>query len=235
MALLSAILLSSLAGCVSYPAIGGDPNLTVMRELPAPSAADFAVDERPYTVGPFDRLIVDVFGVEGLTNREVQVDATGRLSFPLAGRLAVAGLTPRGIEEVLVEALRNAYVLDPQVSVTVKETSSRLITIDGRVKSPGLYPVIGRMTLMRAIARSGGAGDFANLERVVVFRTVDGKRLAALYDMSAIRRGAYPDPEVFANDVVMVDDDKSQLLFRDIASVLSLAAGPIVIIADRVF
>lgn len=135
----------------------------------------------------------------------------------------------------MTEALRNAFVLDPQVSVTVKETSSRLITIDGRVKAPGLYPVIGRMTLMRAIARSGGAADFANLERVVVFRTVEGKRLAALYDMSAIRRGAYPDPEVFANDVVMVDDNKSQLLFRDIASVLSLAVGPIVIIADRVF
>lgn len=233
-ACLGGLLVVGLSACASYRKLGGDPGLSVLSELPAPTAVDFAGSERPYIVGPFDQLIVDVFGVEGLANREVQVDATGSLSFPLVGQLPVAGKTPGEVEETLATALRQAYVLDPQVTVSVKETGSRLITIDGRVKSPGLYPVIGRMTLMRAIARSGGAGDYANLERVVIFRTVSGQRFAALYDLAAIRRGAYPDPEVFANDVVMVDDDKSELLFRGFASVLTQAALPVVILVDRI-
>ncbi len=228
-----AALVPGLGACVSSYELGGDPGLSVIRDLPAPTAADFAGEERPYIIGPFDKLTIDVFGIEGLANREVQVDATGKLSFPLVGLLEVAGKTPPEVEQSLAAALREAYVLDPQVTVTVRETGSRLITIDGRVSAPGLYPVIGKMTLMRAIARSGGAAEFANLERVVIFRTVNGQRMAALYDLAAIRRGAYPDPEVFANDVVLVDDDKSQLLFRNFTTILSQTAFPLVIILDR--
>jgi polysaccharide biosynthesis/export protein len=228
-----AVLLAALSGCVSNREIGGDPDLAVLSELPAPTAADYAGDERPYVVGPYDRLVVDVFGIDGLANREVQVDATGNLSFPLAGLLYVAGRTPRETEMAIAEALREAYVLDPQVTVAVKETGNRLITIDGRINSPGLYPVVGRMTLMQLVARSGGVAEYADLERVVVFRKVEGQRMAALYDLAAIRRGAYADPEVYANDVVLVDDSKSQLLFRNFTSILTQTALPIVILADR--
>lgn len=231
---IAAILAAALSGCVTNQELGGDPALTVLNDLPAPEGTDFLDEERAYIVGPFDRLVIDVFGIEGLANREVQVDASGSLSFPLAGSMRVAGQTPREVEQILASALVDAFVLDPQVTVTVKETGSRLVTIDGRVASPGLYPVIGRMTLMRAIARAGGAAEFANLERVVVFRTVDGQRFAALYDLAAIRRGAYADPEIFANDVLLVDDNRSQLLFRDFTTILTQAAIPIVIVLDRI-
>jgi polysaccharide export outer membrane protein len=230
---LAASLAAALSGCIANQELGGDPALTVLDGLPNPAGTDFVDEERAYIVGPFDRLVIDVFGIEGLAAREVQVDATGSLSFPLAGSIRVAGQTPREVEQILASALVDAFVLDPQVTVTVKETGSRLVTIDGRVASPGLYPVIGRMTLMRAIARAGGASELANLERVVVFRTVEGQRFAALYDLAAIRRGAYDDPEIFANDVLLVDDNRSQLLFRDITSVLAQLTTPIVIILDR--
>jgi polysaccharide biosynthesis/export protein len=229
----AAALAVALTGCVSNKDLGGDPALTVLNDLPSPAGTDFVDEERAYIVGPFDRLVIDVFGIEGLANREVQVDATGGLSFPLAGSMRVADKTPREVEQILAAALVDAFVLDPQVTVTVKETGSRLVTIDGRVASPGLYPVIGRITLMRAIARAGGAAEFANLERVVVFRTVNGQRFAALYDLAAIRRGAYADPEIFANDIVLVDDNGSQLLFRDFTTILTQAALPIVIVLDR--
>ncbi len=62
------------------------------------------------------------------------------------------------------------------------------------------------MTLLRAMAVAGGTTEFSKLDDVVIFRTVQGERLAALYDLNAIRHGKYADPDVYANDVVMVGD-----------------------------
>lgn len=229
----AALLVPAMSGCASTRELGGDPNLVVLRDLPAPTVADYARQERPYIIGPYDRLVVDVFGLDGLANRDAQVDADGILSFPLVGLVRLAGRTPREAEQIIADALRDAYVLKPQVTVAVKETGNRLVTVDGRINSPGLYPVVGRMTLMQVIARSGGVTDLANLERVVVFREVGGQRLAALYDLAAIRNGAYADPEIYANDIVLVDDDRSQLLFRNFSTLLTQTALPIILIVDR--
>lgn len=219
----------------SSRALGGDPNMKIVSgtELPAPDRADIINSDRPYLIGPFDKLIIDVFGIEELSKKEVQTDASGRISFPLAGVVEAAGLTPGELEQVLQRRLRGAYIRDPQVTVNLKETVSQVITVDGQVKEPGLYPVIGRMTLMRAVATAKGADELAKLSDVVVFRTVKGQKLAALYNLKAIRRGAYPDPEVFANDVVVVGDSSARRLFKDILQVLPSISTPIVIALQR--
>ncbi|WP_225008240.1 MULTISPECIES: polysaccharide biosynthesis/export family protein [Novosphingobium] len=224
-----------LAGCVSAPQFGGDPGLKVLRaqELPAPDRMDQVSDARAYFVGPFDKLIIDVFGVDELSKRTIQVDASGRISFPLAGIIEVAGMTPGEIETRLADRLRTAYVRDPQVTVNLSETVSQVVTVEGQVKQPGLYPVIGHMTLMRAIARAQGTDEFSQLNDVIVFRTVKNERLAALYDLRQIRHGAYPDPEIFANDVVMVGDSEARRRFKDILQIMPAVATPLVIAADR--
>lgn len=228
------LLMTACAGSSSR-ALGGDPNMKIVSgtELPAPDRADIINSDRPYLIGPFDKLIIDVFGIEELSKKEVQTDASGRISFPLAGVVEAAGLTPGELEQVLQRRLRGAYIRDPQVTVNLKETVSQVITVDGQVKEPGLYPVIGRMTLMRAVATAKGADELAKLSDVVVFRTVKGQKLAALYNLKAIRRGAYPDPEVFANDVVVVGDSSARRLFKDILQVLPSISTPIVIALQR--
>lgn len=232
---LAGLLAASLSACGTSRELGGDPQLTVLPagELPAPSIADFTAVSRPYIVGPFDRLAIDVFGIQELTGREVQVDAAGRISFPLAGVIQVSGQTPGEIEALLAERLRQAFVRNPQVTVNLKEAVSQVVTVAGQVKKPGLYPVMGRMTLLQAIARAEGTDEFSDLEDVVVFRTVQGRRLAALYDVDGIRRGAYPDPEIYPNDVVMIGDNTSRRLFKDFLTTFSLVSGPLVIALDR--
>ncbi|WP_447411839.1 SLBB domain-containing protein, partial [Clostridium perfringens] len=79
---------------------------------------------------------------------------------------------------------------------------AQTVAIDGQVNTPGLYPVVGRMTLMRAIASAKGLADFAQPSYVVVYRRVNNQEMAALYDLRAIRNGAYADPDIFANDIV---------------------------------
>lgn len=226
--------LLSLASCASTLQVGGDPDLQIYQgALPRPERVDMTAAAQPYLVGPFDRLTIDVFGIDELSKREVQVDASGRISFPLAGVLEVSGLTPGEIEQNLASRLSSNYVREPQVTVNLKETISQLITIDGEVKKPGLYPVVGHMTLMRAISRAEGTTEFSKLDDVIIFRTVQGKRLAALYDLKAIRHGVYADPEVFANDVVMVGDSVARRRFKDILMAMPAIITPLVIGADR--
>ena len=188
---------------------------------------------RPYLVGPFDKLLIDVFGVEAMSERKVQVDASGRISFPLVGSFEVAGLTPFEIEDELETRLAQAFVRDPQVTVNLEETVSQVITVDGQVMKPGLYPVLGRMTLMQTIATAQGTSEFAKLEDVVVFRTSEGQRYAALYNLAAIRRGYYDDPEMYAGDVVVVGESRARRLFRDLLAISPLLTSPLVAVLNN--
>ena len=198
-------------------------------QLPEPLRVDLFEQNRPYLIGPFDKLIIDVFGIEELSKQEVQTDAGGRISFPLAGIMEAAGKTPGELEEEIEQRLRGQYVRDPQVSVNLKETVSQVVTVDGQVKKPGLYPVIGKMTLMRAVATAEGTAEFAKLDDIVIFRTVNGQKMAALYNLKAIRRGYYDDPEIFANDVVIVGDSTARRLFKDGLQLLPLLTTPLII------
>lgn len=227
------LALSACAGKTSLGSPSGEPSaVSIARPgtLPPPEKRDIVGNDRPYLIGPFDKLTIDVFGVEELSKKEVQTDAGGRISFPLAGIVNAAGLTPAEIEEVLEQRLRGQFVRDPQVTVNLKEAVSQVITVDGQVREPGLYPVVGRMTLMRAVATAKGTDEFAKLEDVVVFRTVGGQKMAAIYNLSAIRRGRYDDPEVFANDVVVVGDSPARRLFKNALQVVPTIASSLILL-----
>lgn len=236
-AVLSILMLC--AACAGNQPLGNRPGgaagtdqvvVTDASNLPPPERADLIAQNRPYLIGPFDKLTIDVFGIEELSEKEVQTDAGGRISFPLAGIVEAAGKTPGELEEILEERLRGRFVRDPQVTVNLKETVSQVVTVDGEVKEPGLYPVIGKMTLMRAVATAKGASEFAKLDDVVVFRTVGGQKMAALYNLKAIRRGYYQDPEIFANDVVVVGDSKARRIFKDALQLVPLLTTPIIVL-----
>jgi len=228
MRLLPALLLLATAACAT-PQMGQSPDTQFLdsASLPMPHRADMLSASRPYLIGPFDKLNIDVFGVEELA-REVQIDASGRLSFPLIGVVEAAGLTPGELAAAIETRLAGRFVRQPQVTVNLMETVSQVITVDGEVKEPGLYPVIGNMTLIRAVATAGGTTQLAGLENVVVFRTVDGQRYARLYNLKAIRMGNYEDPQMYANDVIVVSESTARRLFRDLLTAAPLLTTPII-------
>lgn len=220
---------ATLAGCSHVrPLAGGNLAVLPMTELPPPTPALAQSAERPYLIGPFDKVEVDVFGVPELSRREIQTDASGRISFPLAGSIDANNLTPEQLATEIANRLRDHYVRNPQVTVNLVESVSRVVTVDGEVREPGRYPVIGRMTLMRAIASARGVSEFARLSEVVVFREVGDQHMAALYNLAAIRAGQYRDPEIFAGDIVMVGNSPGRRLFRDILQAAPLITTPII-------
>ena len=228
-----ALVLAALVSACASPQIGTDPgvNLVQQAELPAPTRADVAATERPYLVGPFDKLTIDVFGVEELQKKEFQIDASGRLSFPFVGTVEAGGRTPQEISDLLTSRLRGTIIREPQVTVNLAETVSQLVTVEGAVNQPGRYPVIGKMTLLRAIAIARGTNDVARQDSVLIFREVGGQRYAGAYNLAAIRQGNYLDPEVYANDVVVVGDSSTRKLFRDLSPLL---VSPLVVLLQSI-
>jgi polysaccharide export outer membrane protein len=232
--LLTPFVALALASCAHTPPFAPGPHLTLTeaQALPPPAGVDPNSEVRPYRIGPFDTLTVNVFGVSELSQK-VQVDSGGRISLPLIGGLDAQGRTPDELAREIAGRLRGRYLKDPQVSVNLEDTVSQVVTVDGQVREPGLYPVVGRMTLVRAVATAKGATEFAKLEDVVVFRKVGDRDMAALYNLQAIRRGMYPDPEIYANDVIVVGDSPARRMFKDVLQAGGLIATPIVAILQN--
>lgn len=208
------------------------PRLTVVPEsgfLPAPNRTDLTAADRPSLIGPLDTIQVDVFNVPDL-GREIQVDASGRISMPLIGTIDASGKTAGELARMIETALRGRYVRNPEVIVNIKSSVSQVVTVDGQVVEPGLYPVTNQMTLMRVIASAKGLSEYAREDDVVILRTVNGRKMAGLYNIAAVRRGAYDDPLIYANDVIIVGDSPQRRLFRDFVSLSPLLAGPLIAI-----
>lgn len=226
------VALVTLAGCAGKPKpLVSSPEVIALdaKELPNPVLLNDP-GTKPYAIGPLDKLQIYVVGIEELSLVDVQVDPMGRISMPLAGVIVVGGLQLPEVEQEIVLRLRLAHVRNPVVSVNYKEVVSQTFSIDGEVKRPGLYPAPVKLTLMQAVARGEGISDVANLEDVVVFRTVKDQRYAALFNLKAIRRGAYGDPAIFPGDIIIVGDSKARRLFLQILQVVPLLTPVIVLI-----
>lgn len=228
--LLLTVLGVGLAGCGGRPQLVGSPSITVIEasSLPAPDGSPAERAALPYRVGANDKLLVDVAGIEALKDREFQTDISGDLALPLAGRIHADGMTLAQLESVIEAKLRAAHVRRPDVSVNPIETKSQVVTVDGSVTQPGLYPVTQDTTLMKAVASAKGVSEFARLNDVVVFRKVGDKQMVALFNLGAIRRGLYPDPRIFAGDTVVVGESGSRRLFQNIVQAGALITAPII-------
>ena len=232
----AAVASLALVSCASSsPDMTGAANLNMVTAsaFPTPTLDDLSASDRPYRVGPFDKLTIDVFGSEELSKKEVQVDASGRITFPLIGTIEVAGKTPGEVGEAMQDLFRGRFIRNPQVTVNLKEIVSQTVTIGGEVKKPGVYPIVGKMTLMTAIASAEGWTDISSRSEVVVFRTVKSQDYAAVYNVKAIQKGRYTDPEVFANDIVMVGDSQSRKIWKDFLVASPLIAPVILLLGQR--
>lgn len=211
-----AMFLCVLLGACSSS--GGTRDAEAMgRSLPAPdttSASGAYRGATDYRIGAQDLLAISVFGVQELA-KEVRVNSNGQISLPLIGGMMAGGLTIPELERELARKYADGYLQNPQVSVFVKEFTSQRVTLEGAVAKPGIYPITGRTTLLQAIALAGGIDDkTADLGGIVLMRQVDGKRMAAAYDLREVRRGVVADPVIYGDDIVVVEQSASKTALR---------------------
>lgn len=189
----------------------------------SPRATTSASVDASYLIVPGDALTVKVFQADSLS-QEYRVDPSGKITMPLIGEVSAIGVTPQALGTTIARRLDEKYLRNPDVIVAVKESRSRNITVDGSVKNAGVFPVTGDLTLIQAVALARGTDADANPRRVAIFRTIEGKRMAAAFDLTAVRRGESPDPRVYAGDIIVVDGKRGNSLFRDVISTLPVLA-----------
>lgn len=168
-----------------------------------------------YVIGPQDKLTIRVFEVKDLSFENEQVDASGEIMLPLIGKMMAAGKTPDQLEEEISHRLEK-YLQSPQVSVSITESASQKVTVEGNVKNPGVYLVRGQTTLMQAVAMAGGVDSEADTHKVAVIRLEGGIRKAATVDYAAIKKGKAPDPLIQGNDDVVVGESTTKMVWANI-------------------
>ena len=214
------LLAGSLAACASDPGIksGSSRAVTTTSTLAPPDSSTATgaykgVSE--YRIGAQDLIEISVFQVPDL-NRTVRVNTGGEISLPLIGSIQAGGRTVSELESDIGTKLKGGYLQDPQVSVFVKEFTSQRVTCEGAVKKPGIFPISGKTTLLQAIATCEGLDPLANLQGVVIFRVIGGKKMAARYDLKSIRAGNSEDPQISGDDVIVVDQSGSKSTFKHV-------------------
>ena len=164
-----------LSGCADSP---GGPIPYNVSNFGVPDSPELVPLEAGYKIAPMDTLTVKVFKMPDLSG-DYEVDLAGNISMPLIGETRAYDLTTAQLDDALTHRLGEKYLENPDVSVGIKSSTRRNVTVDGAVNKAGSYAVNGPTTLMQAVAAAGGASEGANVRRVAIFRTIGGQRQAA--------------------------------------------------------
>jgi polysaccharide export outer membrane protein len=127
-----------------------------------------AIQPANYIVGVGDVLEINVWK-ESELSKTVPVRPDGMITLPLVGELKAVGLTPVQLQEQITNALTKV-VSEPQVTVMVVSVNSMSFNIMGNVNKPGYYPLTRPISILDAIALSGGFRDFAKQNKIYVLR-----------------------------------------------------------------
>lgn len=208
-----------LAGCADTR--GG--SIPYNRPLAQPDKPVIKALASDYRIHPMDKLNIKVFKSDELSG-DYDVDLTGKISLPLVGEVDAINLTTAELDQQLTDKLGAKYLEHPDVAVAIKESHSQLVTIDGAVRESGSFPAVGSMSLIQAVAMAKGTTEDANPRRVAVFRVIGGQRQAAAFDLTAIRRGEAPDPQIYAGDIVVVDGSSVKAAQKQVLQSIPLLA-----------
>lgn len=200
-----------VSGCASSR--GGSIPYSV-QDFNQPDQPSALAIEEEYRIAPLDKVSVEVFQVKELSGT-YQVDLTGRITLPLIGGIRAIDLTVIELETLVREKLAERYLKNPRVAVGILDAGGSKITVEGSVKQPGLYAVYGRTSLLQAIAMAKGVDEMGNAKRVAIFRQVKGERVAAAFDLTTIRQGKEPDPQVYRGDIIVVEGSKTRQAWMD--------------------
>lgn len=206
--LFAGLAMIAVAGCADRR---GGPIPYDVKTFGAPDAPTVVPLEQGYRIAPLDTLSIKVFKLPDLSG-DYEVDLTGQVALPLIGSVQAVDLTTAELDQRLTAKLGEKYLQNPDISVGVKSSTRRNVTVDGAVAKVGTFGVNGPTTLLQAVAQAGGPTQDANPRRVAIFRQIGGQRQSAAFDLTAIRRGEAPDPAVFAGDIIIVDGSSIKAL-----------------------
>ena len=121
-----------------------------------------------FRLGPEDVIEVFVWKEPELSTTVV-VRPDGKVSLPLIGELPTSGKTAVELQKEIGQKLTQ-YISEPVVNVMVKEVNSAKVSVIGEVKTPGIYKIKDRATVLDVIALAGGFTEYAKRNKVTIIR-----------------------------------------------------------------
>lgn len=215
----TALAVALLVGACGGPRMNTN-QMTTTGLVSLPTVQAVPSPDEEYRIGVGDKLDVRVFQVADLSFEELVVDTSGNINMPLIGAVRSAGRTAGEMSSDIAQRLAARYLRDPQVTVTVNEAANQKVTVDGAVVKPGVYEMRGVTSLLQAVAMAQGPTGIADLTQVAVFRTIAGQRSIAVFDLSAIRQGRSPDPEIYGDDIIVVETSRLNSTLRTVVGVI---------------
>jgi len=209
----------ALTGCASTP----EPIIGASVIQPATELGQSGYSyQRPatYLLRPADRISVNVFREPDFTIGAVQIGVEGNVSLPMLGSIPAAGMTAKQFEQDVTRRLATIGLKSPMVSVNVAEYASHLVTVEGAVDTPGVYPFQPGARLSSAIALAKGPKRIAKVQQVAVFRESPEGIMVAKFDYQQVSQGTMLDPVLQPGDRVVMGTDGLSVFWEDLLKAL---------------
>jgi polysaccharide export outer membrane protein len=178
-----------------------------------------------YVLRPGDQILIRAFEVEEISERPFRVDGDGFINLPVLGRVKASGITVENLEASLIELLKK-YVKSPQVTVTVVQFSSEPVFFVGAFKTPGIYPLAGRRTLVEMMSSIGGLQPTAS-RRIKVSRrkeygtiplpnalaSSDGSGSIVEINMASLRDNVNPAEDILLQPFDVISVERAEMVY----------------------
>ncbi|MFL6697200.1 MAG: polysaccharide export protein EpsE [Vitreoscilla sp.] len=186
---------------------------------PAKPGAARPVDVDQSRIGAGDTIRITVYQSPDLS-METRVNESGSISYPLLGRVQLAGLTVTAAEQHIASELkRRDFVKDPQVIIVVTQVRANQVNVLGQVGKPGRYPLdLTGMRITEVLSLAGGVITGAGSDTIVVTGTRDGRPFRREVDLPRLfsSSGASEDMVVAPGDTIWVDRAPQVYLYGEI-------------------
>jgi protein involved in polysaccharide export with SLBB domain len=187
----AAVALAMSAGCMT--------GTVQVKDLPP------AETNKSEMLGPGDVIEVRVFNEPDLSGTH-QISDNGTIRLPLIGLVQADGVTPDQLTVRITQAYNERYLKDADVSLFVKEHTSRKVYVLGQVAKPGPYPFDGKMTIIDAVALAGGTTKLADANSTLISRDRAGKQVRVVVKVASIGEGREPDIDLEPGDIIFVPE-----------------------------
>lgn len=194
---------AALSGCASSEPVKLDGTPTFPTAMSSPSSAAWLESDHPRLKAD-DVISVTVTREPDLSLAQVRIAEDGTIDVPYVGRVMAAGMTPDDIAEHIRGRLSGGYLNDPRVAVNVVEYASHIVTVEGAVSKPGIFPFQKGTTLLGAVALAQGPVRSAKLRQVAVFREDAQGISVAVFDLRQVRSGKLVDLPMQPGDRIVV-------------------------------
>jgi polysaccharide export outer membrane protein len=187
-------LLCVLAGCPDNPPANYPVN-----------PPDFDVTK--LALGPGDKVELTIYYGGGKESKATYtLDSSGQMEVQYIGTVNAAGKDPNQTKDEIQRRLADGYLVNPGVSLSVVDRNSLKCSVFGQVAHSGTIKFTPHMTIVEAIAQSGGFAPLARKNFVQVTRTIGAHKETYQLPVEMIGEGKRPNFELMPGDQVFVPE-----------------------------